>query len=443
MLSASSLVSAMAQTVTSRKLESITRRNTALTKFGNRGYAGLMSEIDDKRFIGQRVKMYRAVRDMTQKELGDFVGKSQPAIAQYEKGLLPVADRDLLYGLALALQVHVGDLTGQADDKTNPAVAAFHAQVPRIEAALMNQGHGDDSSDPRSLEVLAGEAQRALKVRMKNDYATLGGILPGLINDLYRHTGSGDERTQRRAWSELTTAAFVTALATKGLGFTSLAWNAAGATAEAARIVGDPGGLAAAEFARAQVLLSTPGSLRASLAHSAGGAERLQSELTSPAGAELYGMLHLQAALTSAAVGQDPTDHIREAAETVQRSGDGSAFELAFGAENVAVWRMSIANELRRPGEVIEIAKSIDPETIDTEDRKSRYFIELGRAYAAKKDYRAGMSALLRAELVAPQQVRSRTLVKELVGHMLRRAQRELAAGELGRLAKRVGAVSA
>ncbi|GAB3838198.1 helix-turn-helix domain-containing protein [Kribbella italica] len=402
-----------------------------------------MSEIDDERFIGQRVKMYRKLRNMTQKQLGDFVGKSQSAIAQYESGFRPVADRDVLYGLALALQVTVGDLTGHAEDKANPAVAAFHAQVPRIEAALMNQGHGDDPSDPRPLDALAADARRALKIRMKNDYATLGGILPGLINDLYRHTASDDERTRLRAWSELATAGFVTTLATKGLGFVSLAWNAAGATTEAARIVGDPGAMAAAEFARAQVLLSTPGSLRASLAHSAGGADRLQSELTSPEGAELYGMLHLQAGLTSAAVGQDPAAHIREAAETVRRSGDGSAFELAFGAENVTVWRMSIANEQRRPGAVIEIAESINPEAITTEDRKSRYFIELGRAHVAEKNYRAGMSALLRAELVAPQQVRSRTVVKELVGHMLRRAQRELATGELGKLAQRVGAVPA
>lgn len=401
-----------------------------------------MSEIDDDQYIGKQVKSYRALRGLTQKELGDFVGKTQGAIAQYERGLRPVTDRAVLYGLAQALQVNVGDLTGHADDKANPNVAAFHAQVPRIEAALMSQGHVDGGGDPAPLDRLAIDAQRALKIRMNNDYATLGGILPNLITDLYRHTLDGDERTQIRAWEELTRAAFVTALATKGLGFTSLAWNAARAAHEAAVTVGDPGGMAAAEFARSQVMLGTPGALRASLTYSAGGADRLQSELTSPAELELYGMLHLQAALTSAAVGDDPGPHIREAVETVRRAGDGSAFELNFGRENVLVWQMSIAHEERKPGAVFDIAEKLNPESIATPDRKSRYFIELGRAHVAKKNYAAGMAALLRAEIVAPQQVRSRAVVKELVGHMLRTAKREVASGDLGKLAQRVGAVA-
>ncbi|TDD61049.1 XRE family transcriptional regulator [Kribbella antibiotica] len=402
-----------------------------------------MREIDDERFIGQQVKSYRALRGLTQKQLGAKVGKTQGAIAQYERGLRPVTDRAVLYGLAEALQVTVCDLTGQADDKANPDVAAFHAAVPRIEAALMSQGHIDQAGDPAPIERLAIDAQRALKIRMSNDYATLGGILPNLINDLYRHTLDGDELTQRRAHEELTRATFVTALATKGLGYTSLAWNAARATAEAAQTVGDPGGLAAAEFARSQVMLGTAGAVTASLSYSAGGADRLQSELTSPSELELYGMLHLQAALTSAALGKDPGAHIREAVETVRRAGDGSAYELSFGRENVIVWQMSIANELHNSREVVELAKTLNPESIVTNDRRSRYFMELARALAALGNYSAAISALLRAELCSPQQVRTRAIVKELVGHLLRRAQRELTSGELGKLAQRVGAVAA
>lgn len=151
-------------------------------------------------------------------------------------------------------------------------------------------------------------------------------------------------------------------------------------------------------------------------------------------------MLHLQAALTTAAVGQGPGAHVR-GSRTAQRTGDGSAFELAFGRENVIVWRMSITSKLRRPGDTIELAKNLHPESIATEDRKSRYFIELGRAHVAQQNHRAGMSALPKAEVAAPQQVRSRVVVRELVGHMLRSAKCDLAAGDLGKLAQRVGAV--
>ncbi|WP_405056932.1 helix-turn-helix domain-containing protein [Kribbella sp. NBC_01505] len=401
-----------------------------------------MSDIVDDRYIGQQVKAYRALRGLTQKQLGQMVNKTQGAIAQYERGLRPVTDRGVLYGLAQALQVEVGDLTGHAQDKVNPNVIAFHAAVPRIEAALMSQGYLDKPGDPAPIERLAIDAQRALKIRMGNDYSTLGGMLPNLINDLYRHTMEGDEVTQRRAHEELTKAAFVTALATKGLGYTSLAWNAARAASESAQAVGDPGGLAAAEFARSQVMLGTPGAMTASLNYSAGGADRLQSELTTPADLELYGMLHLQAALTSAALKKDPGAHIREAIETVRRAGDGSAYELSFGRENVIIWQMSIANEMHNAREVIELSKTLNPESIDTNDRQSRYFMELARAQAATGQYSAAIATLLRAELCSPQQVRTRAIIKELVGFLVRKAKRQVADGELGKLAKRVGAVA-
>lgn len=400
------------------------------------------TETEVDRYIGQQVATYRRVRGMTQKELADLVGIHRSAIAQYETGHRALDSRELLYGLAEALQVSVADLTDHQQDKINPSVIAFHAQVPRIEAALMSSGRTDDRSEPAAVDQLVMDSQRVLRVRMANDYTNLGRMLPPLITDLYRRTTMGDERDQIRAWQALTRATFATALATKGLGYTSLGWVAARAAQEAAEASGDLGGIAAAAFAQAQVLLSTPGSVHAALHHATTAADRLQGDLRTPEDLELYGMLHLQAALTSAAVGHDPATHLAEATEVVPRSGEGRAFELDFGRENVTVWRMSVANERRRGAEALAVAGEIDPEGIRTNDRRSRYFIEVGRALAAKNDYNAAMRALLRAEHASPQQVRSRTLVRELVGYMIRRARKELVAGELGKLAQRVGAVA-
>ncbi|TLF53236.1 hypothetical protein [Nocardia cyriacigeorgica] len=58
-----------------------------------------------------------------------------------------------------------------------------------------------------------------------------------------------------------------------------------------------------------------------------------------------------------------------------------------------------------------------------------------------KRDYRSSLYALLRAEHTAPQHVRNMTHVRELVGHMMRTARRDLTTGELGKLAQRVGVV--
>ncbi|WP_280248568.1 hypothetical protein [Nocardia abscessus] len=163
---------------------------------------------------------------------------------------------------------------------------------------------------------------------------------------------------------------------------------------------------------------------------------------------ETYGMLHLQAALVTAALGGDPADHLNEADEQVaqlQHATPDPALlrNPTFNATNVTLWRMSAAMERREPGRVLELALTLNPETIPAEGRRAQYFVEIGRAHALRRDYRSSLHALLRAEHIAPQQIRGMTHVRELVGHMMRTARRDLTTGDLGRLAKRIGAVPA
>ncbi|WP_067904495.1 helix-turn-helix domain-containing protein [Nocardia vaccinii] len=399
---------------------------------------------EEGRYIGKQVRRYRRVRGLTQQVLADRAGVQRTMISRAETGERPIDSRDVLYRLAGALSVSVGDLTGHAEDKVNPATAAFGAAVPAIEGALMAAGITDGSRDPRPLPELVTDAERAPVIRMQCDYATLGAMLPGLITGLYQHaTGGGDDA--ERAWRALVPATLTVGLTTRSLGYTSLAWIAATACERAANLVGDPAGRAAAEYVLAQTLLAQPGAAAASLAHSAGAADALQSTLAGTGtGLQMYGMLHLHAALTSAVMGTDPGDHLSEAAETARRTGtehgDADAFALSFGTQNTNIWRMSIALEQRDGGKAIEASRLITPDTIPTEDRRGRFYVELGRAYALEKQYPESLSALLFAERIAPQEVRAMPTVRELVGAMLRKARRDLTAGELGRLASRVGA---
>ncbi|WP_067574457.1 helix-turn-helix domain-containing protein [Nocardia acidivorans] len=397
--------------------------------------------LDTGRYIGQQVRKYRRVRGLTQQVLADRIGVDRTMITRCETGERPIDSRDVLYRLAGALSVSVGDLTGHQDDKVNPATLAFHAAVPHIESALMAAGITTGGHDPRPLADLEALAQRVPWIRMQCDYLTLGGLLPGLITDLYLHTTTGGENAER-AWRALVPATLTVGLTTRSLGYTSLAWIAAQACGRAAQTAGDPVGRAGAEYVLAQTLLAQPGAGPAALVHSAGAADALQSGLTSGAGLQMYGMLHLHAGLTTAAMGGDPSAHLAEATETATRTGSehGDAFALNFGTQNVNIWRMSIALEQREGGKAIEASRLVQPETIPTEDRKGRYFVELGRAYALEKQFPESLSALLRAEYIAPQEVRSMAVVRELVGAMIRKARRDLMAGELGKLAERVGA---
>ncbi|GAB4586296.1 hypothetical protein Ntsu_41280 [Nocardia sp. IFM 10818] len=115
----------------------------------------------------------------------------------------------------------------------------------------------------------------------------------------------------------------------------------------------------------------------------------------------------------------------------------------SFGAANVGLWRMSAAMERREPGQVLALAPKLRPNDLPNGGRRAPYFVEIGRAHAMQRNCQSSLHALLRAETAAPQHVRNMTTVREITGHMMRTARRELTTGELGKFARRVGVVPA
>lgn len=122
---------------------------------------------------------------------------------------------------------------------------------------------------------------------------------------------------------------------------------------------------------------------------------------------------------------------------------DTGVRNTTFGKANVALWRMSAAVERREPGQVLAPASMFSPDELPVEGRRAQYFVGIGRAHAMRRDHRESLYAPLRAEYAAPQHVRGMAHVRELLGHMMRSARRDLTTDELGRPAQRVGAVPA
>ncbi|MGW4767973.1 helix-turn-helix domain-containing protein [Nocardia sp. NPDC004278] len=385
---------------------------------------------------------------MSQQVLADRAGLSRGAIAKYENGERPIDSRRTLYALAVALGVRITDLTGHPLEQVDPSAAMFHACIGDIEAALWMGGHASHDSEPRPLGELAEAARQVCRTRLACDFVTLGLMLAPLIIESYKHTYAVSEADRVAAWNILASVAFDTAIALRVRGYGALAWTAAQAIEQAAQHTDDTAGHAAAAFARSQVLLSRPGSMSAALGCAESSADKLQSSVASRGELETYGMLHLQSALTGAALGKEADGHFAEAAEIADRlteaePGPSMMRNPTFGPENVVLWRMSAAMEKREAGRVLELAPLIAPDAIEAPSRRAQYFVEIGRAYALQRNYRESLYALLRAEHVGPQHVRSMTHVRELVGHMMRSARRDLTTGDLGRLAQRVGVVPA
>ncbi|MFE1595464.1 helix-turn-helix transcriptional regulator [Nocardia sp. NPDC058705] len=401
-------------------------------------------------FVGRQVRAIRARRGITQQVLADRVGVSRGAIAKYEAGERPVDSRKLLHALAAALSVDIGDLTGHEHERLGTPVTDFHAAVPDIETAFWTAGNVTDTAPTRRADFLVAASKHAARLQMECEYATLAPMLPALLTDLYRQTRDGSTADQYAAWDALAQVAFSTSIAMRARGYTAVAWSAAQEAERASQMIDSRPGHAAATFARSQVLLSRPGALKAALDCAEDTAKRMASTARTVGEVQTLGMLHLQASLVTAASGGNPQTHLDEAADQATRldtapaSGAPSILgNPTFGPPNVALWRMSAAMEVRDPDTVLHMARQLDPHTLPTAGRTAQYFVEVGRAQSMKRNYPASINALLRAEHTAPQQVRNMTHVRELVGHMMRKARRDLTTGDLGRLAQRVGVVPA
>lgn len=67
------------------------------------------TEIELAEFVGEKIKYYRKSKNLTQKQLGQKIGKSDNTISNYEKGIA-APSQDALFSLAAALDIKVDDL---------------------------------------------------------------------------------------------------------------------------------------------------------------------------------------------------------------------------------------------------------------------------------------------------------------------------------------------
>ena len=103
------------------------------------------------------------------------------------------------------------------------------------------------------------------------------------------------------------------------------------------------------------------------------------------------------------------------------------------------LWRVAIGVELGHGGQVAEIASTVRPDTI-SRSRQAAFWVDYGRGLLAERKTREhGLSALLRAEELAPQQVRNNVFVRETVADLLGSARRDAGGRELRGFAWRLG----
>jgi transcriptional regulator with XRE-family HTH domain len=388
--------------------------------------------------IGLNLARRRIVAGMTQAQLARAAGFSAAYISMIESGGRLVENRRTLDTLARALGISSTDLTGQPYPVSNRADLTLYRAVPRIRAAL------DDPDDgpvvPRPLAELEVATDLSLAARMHCDMAALSQHLPGVLAET-RFLWL--ERGDRKAGELFIKAAVTGSLALKAGGWVGDSIRMAELADNVASVHGDPVCVAFAQFAVAQNAL-TVGSRRRSARVAIAGATELDrltrvGKLPKKVLNDVYammGMLQLHAALAESTLDDgDPSAHLA-AADDLARHVTGDPLRMEFGRANVGVWRVGIALENGHPDQGPALARRVDVNQLRTPQRKSRLWLDAGRAAFASGHLDDAVRYLTLADRAAPGDLRQRATAVEIVGNLVRTAH---GSDQLSALAVAVG----
>jgi hypothetical protein len=390
--------------------------------------------------LGERVTEYRTRRAMSQKELAAEVERSESWVSQVERGVLKVDRLPVLQSLADALGVAVRDL--RPDATAEPATTATASDMDALRSILT--GHpapetliGGAPAESVDVAELHQRVERAWELTHASAFSELNAFLIELLPDLER-AWRASRRTRRSELGQLLARTYQAASAAFArLDEADASWVAADRSVAVAEQSGDPLGAVAGLFRMGHAFITLR---RIDQAQDvcANGLAALQPAYDeadpAPEVISLYGALTLVSAVVQARAGRrtETRAAIDAARAIAQRlSEDRNDYNTEFGPTNVELHAMSVAVDLGDAGEAIEVAAALDPSALSPE-RQSRFYIDIARAHGQRRHVGEAVHALLEAERLAPEQVHTHALVRDLVRELVsitgRRAPEELTA---------------
>jgi len=391
--------------------------------------------------IGLNVRAARRSRGMSLETLAGLTGRSKGWLSKVENGHSRLERRQDIAAIAEALEVSADSLVGEPAPDIQRHSRPYNFRPLR--AALLDATIDDPRDAPaRPVAVLANLTANQDAALRRADYAVLTQQLPGLLDELQVQAVTADGSDRDLALRLLIQACASAMITLRHFGLSDLAWVSADRGRRAADLLGSPVWKAASAFECAHARMSAD--KPQALLSSARRADELQPHIGDDLFAhEVYGMLHLSAALASAVQGDHDgaCAHGAEAAGIAARLGERpDSFEL-FGPANVNVWRASLAVEAGNADEALTYAGAVEPRELASENRRAALRLEKGRAYAMLGRDADAVRELRQAERLSPAQLRHHPLVRELVTHMLSRARREAGSRDLRGMAWRMNII--
>jgi hypothetical protein len=329
----------------------------------------------------------------------------------------PVRRRQLLASLSLAVAGAAGARMPGADCVPVAEGRPEDVLVSRVRDAMLGLSPASPAASADGLRAgLAG----ALADFRHCQYERLGVVLPRLISAGHQVAADGDAEQAGTLLAGIYT--LTTRMLIK-LDDQQLGWMAADRARVLASGTSDP--LAAAEAARNLAVLARKVGWHdqaASVALAAASSPGLEGD-DSRLAAE-RGLLIQSAAYSAARAGdrngmRELTD---EASSIASRFSDRVMLRDhggGFTPATVELHRISAENYAGDPGAAVADAKRIAPASLPTTERRARYWTDTARAYGTWGRRADCVTALLAAEREAPEEVRARPAVRDLISGLL------------------------
>ncbi|MFF7632809.1 helix-turn-helix domain-containing protein [Kitasatospora sp. NPDC008050] len=387
-----------------------------------------MSTPEERRTFGKRVAGLRKQRGMTQDELAAAIGRTASWLSQVERGVQPVNRLDVLRLLAEGLGVSVQAL--RSDAPLDTAGADTGEPNDLDQARLLLSGHPVPSlllgGHPRlvaaDLPELRLGVEQVWELTHESRFAELGTALGTLVPRIERAVRTAPSEERPELWLLLSRSYQALSAAFVRQDEADAAWVAADRAIRAAEQSGDPLQVFASVFRLAQAFVRLRRLDQAE--HTATTAVAALTESVQQSGPEvlsLLGSLHLALATVHGRCGDRAAalDALNRARRAAQRLGaDRNDFGTEFGPTNVEIQAVSLAVELGDAGEAIETGRRIDPTHLSVE-RRARLLMDIGRAYAQRRQGGEALAHLLQAEELAPELIRTHTAARAAIRELV------------------------
>ncbi|MET9149244.1 helix-turn-helix domain-containing protein [Streptomyces sp. NPDC004042] len=377
--------------------------------------------------IGQRIKWWRERRGLSQKMLGDRIGRSENWVYKIENDRMPLDRLPVLIALSKALRCSLADLTGGYVSGIE-STETEHQHVPLIRQALSLPGSllpqriGPVSSDDFATSVT--DAWEVYETQADNRYRDVGARLPTLLRQGHAALRDASAEQEGTVLRQLISLYGLYQMWLRRVGESTLARIAADRGLALADSADDPALLAAAAWSLACVLTSA-GDVEDSY-------ELVQQTIAQcrpgdDAAAEhwsAYGALHLQGAVAAVRATKGPRawDLYRGAQKAVERVGaDLNHWHTCFGPTNFAMHEVHLKAEEGDTSEALRAADHVQVNVGVPLERRTRYLIEVMNLNRIQHDDYATVHILGKLLEQSPEEIVFSPLVREAVADLLKR----------------------